>query len=175
MVKESEQRYIVSIGKYKNEAGALARKKVALDNGLVCEIIDTQDDALTNVYAGVLLVAEQVHELTKSLSALAEQNAELLKALQTKKESVPLVAVDSNAATNSVPVTKPDKVKVRTLMKEKRKARGFSQAELGAIIGVEFGTISKWETGRVPIPEKHIPALMRILKISREEFDGFQN
>lgn len=43
-------------------------------------------------------------------------------------------------------------------IKELRKARGLSQAELGRRVGVDQSRICRWESGELPLADK-LPAL----------------
>lgn len=164
MVKEEEKRYIVSLGEYKSEKLALERRKAALDAGLSCKIIDLEDKELPNIYASILLVAEQVKALTDGLTKMADSNTELLQTLK----SLPAA---ENKNTDPPKKTNTD-LCIARLIKEKRKARGYTQRDVADILGIEFGTISKYETGRNPIPEKRLAAISKLLKITKAELDN---
>jgi transcriptional regulator with XRE-family HTH domain len=47
-------------------------------------------------------------------------------------------------------------------LKQLRRRMGLTQGQLGELIGVHLVSISRWETGTVPIP-KTIALLMRLL------------
>jgi DNA-binding transcriptional regulator YiaG len=47
-------------------------------------------------------------------------------------------------------------------LKQLRRRMGLTQGQLGELIGVHLVSISRWETGAVPIP-KAIALLMRLL------------
>lgn len=56
------------------------------------------------------------------------------------------------------------------VIKRKRKEKGLTQEELGKLLGVHKGAISKWESGRVQnIKRSQLIELARILEVSPNE------
>lgn len=56
------------------------------------------------------------------------------------------------------------------VIKRKRKEKGMTQEELGALLGVNKGAVSKWESGRVQnIKRSQLLELARILEVSPNE------
>lgn len=52
-----------------------------------------------------------------------------------------------------------------------RKRAGFGQRDIADWCGVAEPTVSKWETGRVALPEDQLTLLLKVLDVEREEFD----
>lgn len=161
MIKE-EKRYIVSIGKYKSEKQALERKAQASTAGLYGEIIDLDSKELPDLYAAVLLVAEQVKALTDGLTKMVESNTELLKALREKSPE----SVNTEKPKAKKFVENGNMEMAHTLMMA-RKRKGYLQTELGAIVGVSGKCISNYETGK-NIPKDVLKKLKLVLQISEE-------
>lgn len=63
---------------------------------------------------------------------------------------------------------------IKNRLRVVRKARGVSQEELAARIGVKKASISKYETGRVPINETRANELAAALDCAPEEIFGFE-
>ena len=56
------------------------------------------------------------------------------------------------------------------VIKQKRKEKGLTQEELGKLLGVNKGAVSKWESGRVQnIKRSQLLELARILEVSTNE------
>ena len=53
----------------------------------------------------------------------------------------------------------------KRIMKE-RKALGISVRKLSRILGVEHTTLSRWESGRHPIPTPHLQAIAAALGVT---------
>ena len=69
---KNDTRYIVSIGRFRSEQAAVARRKAALDNGLTCEIIDVHEGSEIDIYTVLLLIAEQKKATGDAISAMNE-------------------------------------------------------------------------------------------------------
>lgn len=50
-----------------------------------------------------------------------------------------------------------------------RRARGMSQADLAAAVGVSAGTVSRWEAGRMDCRRDHLEALAGALGVGVDE------
>ena len=48
-------------------------------------------------------------------------------------------------------------------IKRAREAKGLTQPELGALIGVTFATVSRWELGAYEVPKRNLFALKAVL------------
>lgn len=136
----TEHRYIVNIGTFKTEQSAVARQKAASQYGLKADIIDTTDDPYCNMTAALMLIAEQLAELNRNI--------------QQRQDTV-----------------SESQVLLTTVLKDeilrRRKARGLSQAELGAICGVTASAICKIESGDSPGRPVLINKICDVLKIKR--------
>ena len=53
------------------------------------------------------------------------------------------------------------------LIVEKRKERGMTQAELGAMLGISGKAVSKWERGLSKPCEEHLERLVALLLVYR--------
>lgn len=60
-------------------------------------------------------------------------------------------------------------------LKQIRKAKGLSQAELGSIIGVHNTAISQWEKGRLEIIDERIPQLAQAFGMTEPKFRSILN
>lgn len=54
-------------------------------------------------------------------------------------------------------------------LKERRKVAGFTQQELGTLIGVDQSAIHQWETGKTKPRKYHLAALAKLFKCSEKE------
>lgn len=54
---------------------------------------------------------------------------------------------------------------ISELMKQQRKAKEMSLADVGKQIGVDRATVQRWENGIINIDRKHISAICRVLDI----------
>lgn len=59
-------------------------------------------------------------------------------------------------------------------LKEFRKARGMTQAELGAFLGFSQQTIASWERGRTDIPTETLAKIAGMFGISTDELLGIE-
>jgi transcriptional regulator with XRE-family HTH domain len=57
----------------------------------------------------------------------------------------------------------------KTLLKNKRVDAGLSQLQLGMALGVRSQAVGGWENGKCTPPEKHLPMLVKVLNINRDE------
>lgn len=55
-------------------------------------------------------------------------------------------------------------------LKEIRIAAGVSQERLATELGLHFTTVSKWETGKTPVPHYHYKKIAEILQMAEYEF-----
>ena len=74
-----------------------------------------------------------------------------------------LAAVRQQQAERSDNVLPPPEERARL-----RKAAGIKQVTAGQILGVSHGTISFWETGRLPVPTNRLPDYLEFLEGCRE-------
>ena len=54
-------------------------------------------------------------------------------------------------------------------LKERRKAAGFTQQELGTMIGVDQSAIHQWEAGKTKPRKTDLAALAKLYKCSEKE------
>lgn len=54
-------------------------------------------------------------------------------------------------------------------LKERRKAAGYTQQELGTMIGVDQSTIHLWEAGKTKPRKAHLAELAKLYKCSEKE------
>lgn len=57
-------------------------------------------------------------------------------------------------------------------LKDLRKARNISQADIADVLGIKPAAVSKYETGRVPLSEDSIEKLCLLLQVSADELLG---
>jgi transcriptional regulator with XRE-family HTH domain len=60
------------------------------------------------------------------------------------------------------------------LIREARKAKGLTQAELGGLVGVSQPTIGRWETNQLTPKLADLAALVTVLDLSWSDFDPEQ-
>lgn len=140
MKLENDHRYLVSIGTFRGEQAAIARRKASLDAGLRAEIIDTQDDTQANILAALLLIADKLDKLTKVYDVKPEPEKDEKK-------------------------TSDFAQKVRNA----RKKRGLTQEELGILAGISSKSVSRVETGEETVTDEVKGAIMRVLKIKEDK------
>lgn len=152
--KTTAPRYIVSIGSFVNEGGALARRDAAAKAGYRSEIIDLRDDNTTTTVAALLLIAEQVERLSKKLDAITEC-VNGLKISQPPTEAK----------------TEPKQPKtVADLISQYRAVKGYTIRDLSAKTGIPRGTMSNYCSGFTHnIPTKSLLAICEALAIPNEE------
>lgn len=54
-------------------------------------------------------------------------------------------------------------------LKERRKSAGYTQQELGTLIGVDQSAIHQWEAGKTKPRKYHLAALAKLYKCSEKE------
>lgn len=54
-------------------------------------------------------------------------------------------------------------------LKERRKAAGYTQQEVGTMIGVDQSAIHLWETGKTKPRKAHLAELAKLYKCSEKE------
>lgn len=57
--------------------------------------------------------------------------------------------------------------------RKKRLERGLTQSIIADFLGVNTQLVSNWERGMCRPPEQHLPKLMRLLKIPKQELMEF--
>ena len=76
------------------------------------------------------------------------------------KQAAPKPAVATRTATVAKPSTVGERIRAT------RNALGLSQAAMAAMVGVSGPTVCFWETGRSNVSDWHLPALLKVLKVS---------
>ena len=163
---KNDTRYIVSIGRFRSEQAAVARRKAALDSGLTCEIIDVKESEDIDIYTALLLIGEQMKATGDAISAMNETIAclrdatiSMLDAKRDKAETKPESAVSTSD------------LALASLIRKRRKERGYTQDELADIVGCSNQSISRYErfgiVGNAPVLDK----IMKVLRISQKEVD----
>ena len=69
---KNEIRYVVSVGKFYNENDALERRRMAMDRGLVCEIIDTSASTFVSPASQMIYIFKEIKSVFEHLRAALE-------------------------------------------------------------------------------------------------------
>ena len=72
-------------------------------------------------------------------------------------------------------MTKPQKrfSQYAKYFREKRLNSGLTQSDVARFIGVNTQLVSNWERGRCRPPEQHLPKLMKLFRIPKQELMEF--
>lgn len=137
-----DARYNVSIGMFKSEAGAVARRKASLDAGLRAEIIELkpEDNPDLMTYQALLLIAEQLKANTEALNKLRDDlcTPETGKTLSVFKPAYAIEAPKHEPTANE---------KLGEIIAAYRKKKHMTQTKLAKRLGCSASTICKIERG----------------------------
>lgn len=127
-------------------------------------VLDQKSDDLEEIYHALTQMARHIETMTNALTTVINQNTELLRCFSNN--------VDVLATTSPIQeITKAEsfRIKLGKLIRQKRKYKGYSQAELGAIIGVGSKAISAYERGKSNITSPKLTTLAKVLQINKDE------
>ena len=156
--KNTEPRYIVSVGQFANESSAINRAQACTKSGFRADIIDKSDEVTTNTIAALMLIAETLNRLTVTVDQL---KATVEKLRDAKPEQKPVIVEEKQQTVTDV------------LRKYKTK-RGYTLEKVEELTKIPRGTLSNWFSGETKkVPAKGLLLVKDALKIPNDEIINF--